>query len=82
MATPSEGDGGTFPADFGTMRGRFDPASQEMRFGSRWINLVALWGDRPMDDFFKPSTIEPLLTLLGTVGFFFFAIQAYRQLEK
>jgi len=35
-----------------------------------------------MDDFFKPSTIEPLLTLLGTVGFFFFAIQAYRQLEK
>lgn len=35
-----------------------------------------------MSEIFTGSLIEPVLLLLGSVGFFFFAIQAYRQLEK
>ena len=35
-----------------------------------------------MSEIFTGSLIEPVLLVLGSVGFFFFAIQAYRQLEK
>ncbi|MGI0495882.1 hypothetical protein ACOKW7_11400 [Limnospira platensis CENA597] len=37
---------------------------------------------KAMSEIFTGSLIEPVLLVLGSVGFFFFAIQAYRQLEK
>lgn len=35
-----------------------------------------------MGEFFTPRLVEPLLTVLGSLGFFFLAFQALRMLEK
>lgn len=35
-----------------------------------------------MNEFFAPSLIPWVLTILGSIGFFFFAIQALQLLKK
>ena len=35
-----------------------------------------------MGELFAPGLVEPLLTVLGSAGFFFLAFQALKMLEK
>lgn len=35
-----------------------------------------------MDELFTLGLVEPLLTIMGSVGFFFLAFQALKMLEK